>query len=75
MKPHRFVARNRLKQSSRDEYERLIHAAKLTPRQEEIINLHILKDYSICKIALSLSCSDSLVRKSLSTVYERIAFL
>ena len=75
MKTHRLFARNRLKQSTRDEYERLIHDAKLTPRQAEIINLHILKDFSVCKIALSLSCSDSLVRKSLSAVYERVAFL
>ena len=75
MKQNRYLARKRLKESSRAEYEKLIYAAKLTPRQEEIVNLHILRDYPICKIALSLSCSDSLVRKSLSIVYEKIANL
>lgn len=75
MKQNRYLARKRLKDSSRAEYENLIYAAKLTPRQEEIVNLHILRDFSICKIALSLSCSDSLVRKILSVVYEKIANL
>ena len=75
MKEARHKARQRLKDATRAEYENLIHAAKLTPRQEKIINFHILRDYSICKIALSLSCSESLVRKSLSAVYEKVAFL
>jgi len=75
MKRHRLIARNRLKQSTRKEYERLIHDAKLTPRQEEIINLHLLKDYSVCKIALSLSYCESLIRKELAIAYDKIAFL
>ena len=75
MKEFRYKARKRLKDSTRQEYEILIHSAKLTPRQEEIINLHILRDYPICKIALILSCSESLIRKSLSIVYEKVAFL
>lgn len=75
MTPKRKLARQRLKDSTRTEYENLIYEAKLTPNQEEIINLHILRDYSICKIALSLSCSESAVRKALSAVYEKVAFL
>lgn len=75
MKPNRKLARQRLKDSSRNEYENLIFAAKLTPRQEEIINLHILRDCSICKIALSLSCCESLIRKELAIAYDKIAFL
>ena len=75
MKLHRLKARNRLKQSTRTEYEKLTYAAKLTPRQDQIINLHILKDYSVCKIALSLSCCQSLIRKELANVYDKIAFL
>jgi len=75
MKPSRKAARRRLKQSTRTEYERLIYEAKLTPRQEQIINLHILNDCSVCKIALSLSCCQSLIRKELTSAYEKIAFL
>ena len=75
MKPSRKAARQRLKQATRADYERLIYSAKLTPRQEKIINLHILRDYSVCKIALSLSCCQSLVRKELTNAYEKIAFL
>lgn len=62
MKQNRYLARKRLKDSSRAEYENLIYSAKLTPRQEEIINLHILRDYPVCRIALSLSCSDYAVK-------------
>ena len=75
MKPSRKAARARLKAATRAEYERLIYEAKLTPRQEEIINLHILRDYSICKIALTLPCCQSLVRKELTRSYEKIAIL
>lgn len=75
MKEHRLKARKRLKTSTRAEYERLIFSAKLTPRQENIINLYILKDYSICKIALSLFCCQSLIRKELAQVYDKVAFL
>ena len=75
MKTSRKNARDRLKQSTRTEYERLIHAAKLTPRQNQIIDLHILKNYSVCKVALSLSYCESLVRKELSRTYDKVAFL
>ena len=75
MKPSHKAARQRLKQAARADYERLIYSAKLTPRQEKIINLYILQDYSVCKIAFSLSCCQSLVRKELANIYEKIAFL
>ena len=75
MKETRKLARDRLKQSTQTEFERLIYAAKLTPRQEQIIKLFILKDYSVCKIALSLSYCESLIRKELAIAYDKIAFL
>ena len=75
MKQERKLARQRLKQSTRADFERLIYAAKLTPRQEKIIKLFILQDYSVCKIALSLSCCQSLVRHELSQSYDKVAFL
>ena len=74
MKESRKVARSRLKAASRDEYEQLIYSAKLTPRQEQIINLHILQDWSVCKISLSLSCCQSVVKKQLAEVYDKIHF-
>ena len=61
MKESRKAARAKLKAASRSEYDKLIYEAKLTPRQEEIINLHILKDWSICKIALYFSCCESVI--------------
>ena len=75
MKQSRKLARQRLKQSTRAEFERLIYAAKLTPRQEQVIKLFILKDYSVCKIALNLSCCECLIRNELAKAYDKIAFL
>lgn len=75
MKAERKAARQRLKDSTRAEYERLIYSAKLTPNQENAVNLHILRDWSICKIALHLSCCESLVRRHLAQAYDKIAFL
>jgi len=75
VKPNRKLARQRLKDSTRGEYEKLIYSAKLTPRQEQIINLHILRDCSICKIALSLSCCESVIKNEIARAYDKIAFL
>ena len=75
MKKSRKLARQRLKQSTRAGFEKLVYAAKLTPRQEQIIKLFILKDYSVCKIALSLSCCECLVRNELAKTYDKISFL
>ena len=75
MKKTRFLARQRLKLANKFEFETLIGNANLTPIQEEIIRLHIAKGYSVCKIALAVSCSDSSIRKNLSTIYEKVAKL
>jgi len=74
MKESRKAARDLLKAASRAQYNKLIHEAKLTPRQEEIVNLHILKDWSICKIALNFSCCDSVIKKRLAEVYDKVHF-
>ena len=75
MKATRKDARQRLKNSTKSEFESLIDNANLTPIQEKILRLHFVKDYSVCKIALLLSCCDSNVRKSLSNIYDKIAKL
>lgn len=75
MKPARQEARQRLKQSTRAEYSALIHAAKLTPAQIKIVDLYILQDLSICATAEKLCCCESLVRKRLAEIYDRIAKL
>ena len=75
MKDSRKNARQRLKHATKSEFETLIENANLTPLQEKILRLHLVKDYSVCKVALSLSCCDSTVRKILSAVYDKVAKL
>lgn len=72
MKTTRKLARQRLKDASKAEFEKIVDDAKLTPIQEKIVRLHFVKDWSICKIALSLSCCDSVVKKHLTITYDRI---
>ena len=75
MKKTRYLARQRLKQATKTEFDFLLENANLTPLQEKIIRLHIVKGYSVCKIALALSCCDSSIRKNLSIIYEKVAKL
>ena len=75
MKKTRYLARQRLKQAAKTEFDFLLDNANLTPLQEKIIRLHIVKGYSVCKIALALSCCDSSIKKQLAKIYDKIHFL
>lgn len=72
---YRKKARERLKLAIRSEYEKLIYAAKLTPIQKQILDMYILQDLSICEIAFRLNCCESIIRRRLSEIYDRIAKL
>ena len=72
MKPERKAIRQILKQASKKEFENFIDGANLTPMQEKIIRLHIVKDWTICKIALTLACCESTVRKNLTAAYDKM---
>ena len=71
----RLKARKRLKESTRAGFEKLIYAAKLTPRQEKVVRFHIIHDFSVCKTALKLSCCEATVRKELARAYDKVALL
>lgn len=75
MLPRRKIARQRLKDYTRAEYDACTYAAKLTPTQRQIIDMYILDKLSICEIAFRLSFCESLVRKRLSETYDKVAFL
>lgn len=75
MKQTRKSARQRLKSATRNEYDRLIISANLTPTQSKILYLHFAQEFSICKIALTLNCCESYVRKKLAECYDKIAKL
>ncbi|SHI61412.1 hypothetical protein SAMN02745671_01152 [Anaerovibrio lipolyticus DSM 3074] len=66
-------ARNYLRDCLRSEFEKAVYEAKLTPIQEKVIREHILNDKSVVAIGMELNCSDTGIRRSLSTGYIRIA--
>lgn len=75
MIPSRKIARLRLKNCSRAEYDFLFHAAKLTPIQATILNLFILDNLPIYEIAYRVQFCESLVRRRLAEVYDKVANL
>lgn len=75
MLPRRKVARQRLKDFTRTEYDACTYAAKLTPSQKQIIDMYVLDKMPICEIAFRLSFCESLVRRRLAEVYDKVAFL
>mgnify|MGYP002627348039 CR=1 FL=1 len=68
-------ARDYLKNCLRSEFETAIYEAKLTPLQERVIREHILNDKSVVAISMELNCSDTGIRRALSTGYIRISRL
>jgi predicted DNA-binding protein YlxM (UPF0122 family) len=69
----RKAARLMLINSTRTQYQKIIYQAKLTPTQENIINLYILQDLPICTIADKLNMSEGGIRKNIAKVYDRIS--
>lgn len=67
------AARQRLKESTRMEYEALTREAKLTPTQEDILRRHILCGDTICKISLDTSISERRVKLRLHQAYAAVS--
>ena len=70
---HRKEVRERLRRSSRKVYDRLVHEAKLTPRETEVLSDFILNEDSVGDIAARMGCGCTLVRKLLTKAYDKIA--
>lgn len=70
MRPELKATRDRLKNSTRAEFETLIYDAMLTPLQEEVIRFHVCKGIEISRIAERIGYSDSGVRKLLNSAYS-----
>lgn len=66
-------ARKYLKEATRNEFEKLIYNAKLTPTEEDIIRRHILQDKSVVAISLELNISERSVKKLLSSIYLKVS--
>lgn len=67
------AARQRLKESTRTEYETLTREAKLTPTQEDILRRHILCGDTVCKISLDTSISERRIKLHLHQAYAAVS--
>lgn len=69
---NRKAARDRLKSASRAEYEHLTYEAKLTPKEAEILSMHILNDKRIKEIAQQMKCGCTIIRNYLARAYDKV---
>lgn len=67
------MARFALRTATRKEYEELVHEAKLTPFQSELVQRHIVNDESIAKIAIELHSSEQRVKRQLHKAYLAVS--
>ena len=72
MNPDTRKIRQYLKQCTRKEYEDLIYASKLTPREEEALQCVILEGKSILEAGDILKCSGRTVSKTINDAYKKI---
>lgn len=72
MKPSRKAARDFLRNCNREEYDRIIERAKLTPRQKAIIRYLIIEDQTVPFVACDLNISWSTIERHASMAYDKI---
>lgn len=65
-------ARDWLIQSSRRSFYEIIHEAKITPRQMEIIEMRFVKGLMNYQIAMRLNISTPTVEREISAAYAAI---
>ena len=71
----RKTSRQFLKDCSRSEYNAVTYDAKLTPTQKQIADMFIVDRLTICEISLRLACCESIIRRRLSEIYDKVAKL
>ena len=69
------MARLALRTATRTEYDVLVHNAKLTPFQIEVVKRHILEDETISKIAADLHSSEQRIKRQLHKAYAAVSLL
>ena len=62
-----------MRKARRSEYDRLVHEAKLTLRETDVLSDFILNERSVSDIAARIGCGCTLVRKLLTKAYDKIA--
>ena len=72
MEKNRKKARAWLKSSTLTEYKTITTEAKLTPKQQDILNKTILKDYSQQKLAMEYHEDVSCIKRALRQIYDKV---
>ena len=73
MDKRRKEAKHKLQEATLEEYEAAIKAAKLTPRQAEVIDYIIIQDEFEVKIARLMSTDISVVKRLAQKAYDKLA--
>jgi DNA-binding NarL/FixJ family response regulator len=71
MDAERKYTREVIKKSLRENFERILHEAKLTDNEEAVVRMVILRKGSTVETALKLNMSESTVYRIMREFYER----
>lgn len=72
MLANRKAARDLLAAASRSRFLDLIREAKLSPRQEQILELHLMKYKSYVQISLAMFVDVNTVKNDVAKAYDQI---
>ena len=71
MDAERKYTRELIKQSLRENFEKILHEAKLTDNEEAVVRMVVLRKASRVETSLKLNMSESTVSRIMSEFYER----
>ena len=71
MDAERKYTRELIKKSLRENFEKILHEAKLTDQEETVVRMVILHKSSIVETSLKLNISESTVYRIMREFYER----
>lgn len=73
MDKRRKETKHKLQEATLQEYENAVRAAKLTPKQAEVIEYIIIKDEFEVKIARLMHVDASVVKRLAKQAYDKLA--
>lgn len=71
MDAERKYTRELIKKSLRENFERILHEAKLTDNEEAVVRMVVLRKASRVETSLKLNMSESTVSRIMREFYER----
>ena len=71
MDAERKYTRELIKKSLRENFERILHEAKLTDNEEAVVRMVVLRKCSTVETSLKLNISESTVYRIMREFYER----